>query len=149
MKAKSIFLVLLMTLTLFSITAIYAEEATVGDSTFTVPDGFSINETTDNTVTLTGNDNTAIAIYSGDTKSIEDARQSRLDAGFTLSGEETYDVNGIAVNQQNCNKDGINSCVYTFNKNGKDYIISYNLVEGQDIPSNEDNPVTEIVNSLN
>lgn len=148
MKAKSIFLVLLITLTLFSITAISAEDATVGDSTFTVPDGYTINETDGNTVTLIGNDNTAIAIYSGDIKSIEDARQSRLDAGFTLSGEQTYDANGIQINQQNYKKDGFNSCVYTFKKNDKDYIISFNLVEGQDIPSNEDNPVTGIINSL-
>lgn len=48
----------------------------------------------------------------------------------------------------NYNKANVNSCLYIFSKNDKNYVITYNLPEGLDIPSNEDNPVTGIVDSL-
>lgn len=147
MKVKSVFLMSVILLTLFTVTAIYAEDVTVGSSTFTLPDGFEVNETDGDRVCI-ANDTTYIWVYHGEVKNVDDAKQERIDKGYELIGEETYDYEGISINQQNYKKDGVNSCVYSFSKNNKDYIVVLSLPDGDEIPSGENSPVTTIVSSI-
>ena len=119
MKTKSLAFTLLVVFILtFSITAIYAEDVTVGSSTFELPDGFKINETENNTVTLENN-NYFLTVYEGDIVSTEEAKQNREEEGYELLGEDTYDAEGVSINQQNYKKDNIVSNVYTFTKTTK------------------------------
>ncbi|RAP53653.1 MAG: hypothetical protein BZ138_00205, partial [Methanosphaera sp. rholeuAM270] len=87
-------------------------------------------------------------MYEGPILSTEEAKYNRINKGYTLIGEKDYDFNGVKINQQNYNCEGVNSCVYTFKKNGKNYIITLNLYEDQKIPEYGDNPVTEIIDTL-
>lgn len=147
MKTKTLIVLLLMILTLFSVTSINAESIIVGDTTFTMPEGYILDEDDGDQVVIKDN-TTAITVYNGPIESTETAKQNRINAGYKLLGERTYDVDGVEVNQQNYNKDGINSWVYTFKKNYNTYIITFNLDENATIPEYEDNPVTEIINTL-
>ncbi len=148
MKTKSLAFTLLVVFILtFSITAIYAEDVTVGSSTFELPDGFKINETENNTVTLENN-NYFLTVYEGDIVSTEEAKQNREEEGYELLGEDTYDAEGVSINQQNYKKDNIVSNVYTFTKNDKNYIITLNTLESQPALNSENNPVTHIISSL-
>ncbi|RAP47714.1 MAG: hypothetical protein BZ135_01680 [Methanosphaera sp. rholeuAM6] len=147
MKIKSIMILTLILLTLIGITAIDAETVSFANSTFTIPEGYVINETYSDSVVLSNN-TTFIVVYSGEVVSIEKARQNRLELGFRLLDEDNYDADGIEINQQNFHKFNITACIYTFTKNNKNYIITYTIMDNQDIPEKDDNPVTEIFNSL-
>lgn len=148
MKIKAILIGLLIMLSLISTSAIYAEDATVSDSTFTIPEGFTVNETQDKMVVLTNDENTAIVVLQGEESDTDQAKATLEEKGYTFVGEETYDASGVSITQQNYNKDGINSCLYVFTKNDKHYAITLNLPENQEIPENENNPVTGIVSSI-
>ena len=148
MKAKSIVLIVLLLLAVVSSTVIYAETVNVGDSSFTLPEGFTVNETDNHQVVLE-NGSSVIVVYQGDNVNAEDAKQKRIKDGYTLTGEKTYDAGNIEINQQNYNKYSVNAYVYTFTKKDKNYVIVLTLSEGDIIPEKENNPINEIVHSLN
>jgi len=87
-------------------------------------------------------------MYEGPILNPEQAKYNRIEMGYNLTGERNYSFNKVEINQQNYNNDGINTCVYTFEKNNKTYIITLNLYENQEIPEYENNPVTQIIDSL-
>ncbi|RAP54556.1 MAG: hypothetical protein BZ137_01580 [Methanosphaera sp. rholeuAM130] len=147
MKKNQMITLLSLFILICGLSTIYAEDATVGSSTFTLPDGYTVNQTNESVTMLTG-ENSVIVIYEGDVINLEDAKQARIDAGYEFIGEDTYDCDGISLNQQNFKKDNINACIYTFNKDNKNYIIVFTIPEGQEIPSYEANPVTGIIDSL-
>ena len=146
MNYKSFFILGLLLVTLCSISAIYADTYVVGNSSFSLPDGYTLSEK-DNQVVLY-NDEYLLTLYEGPVLSTEEAKNNRIDMGYTLIGERDYDFDGVSINQQNYNNNGINTCVYTFEKNNQTYIITLNLFENQDIPEYGDNPVTQIIDTL-
>lgn len=146
MNTKFLFLIIL-TLLFVNVSVLYAEEVNVGNSTFTLPEGYVINETNNESTVLTNN-TTFIVVYTGEVVSTEQAKQKRLDLGFKLLDEDNYIINGINVNQQNFHKFNVTACIYTFTKNNKDYIITLTIMDNQKIPEKENNPVTKIFNSL-
>lgn len=146
MNSENFFFVVLALL-FVNASVIYAEDVNVGNSTFTIPEGYVINETNDNSIVLSNN-STFIVVYAGDVVSIEEARQNRLKLGFRLLDEDNYDKDGIKINQQNFHKFNITAYIYTFTKNEKDYIVTLTILDNDKIPEDENNPVTEIFNSL-
>lgn len=146
MKLKSVVIIGLLLLTLCSISAIYADTYVVGNSTFSLPDGYALSEKGNQAVLY--NDEYVLTMYEGPVLSTEQAKIKRIEKGYTLIGERNYDFKGVEINQQNYNCEGVNTCVYTFEKNGQSYIITLNLYEDQKIPEYEDNPVTEIIDTL-
>ena len=141
MKIKAVFILGLILLTLCSISAIYADTFVIGNSTFELPDGYALSEKGNQAVIY--NDEYVLTMYEGPILNTEQAKNSRINKGYTLLGERNYEFNGVKINQQNYYKEAVNSCVYTFEKNGQNYIITLNLFEDQEIPEYEDNPVTQ------
>lgn len=146
MKIKAVFILGLILLTLCSISAIYADTFVIGNSTFELPDGYALSEKGNQAVIY--NDEYVLTMYEGPILNTEQAKNNRINKGYTLLGESNYEFNGVKINQQNYYKEAVNSCVYTFEKNGQNYIITLNLFEDQEIPEYEDNPVTQIVDTL-
>lgn len=146
MKFKSLFIVLLILLTLCSISAIYADTYYVGNSSFSLPDGYALSEKGNQY--LIYNDEYVLTMYEGPILSTEEAKNNRIERGYEFLGERDYEFDGAEINQQNYYMDGVNTCVYTFEKNGQTYIITLNLFEDQTIPEYEDNPVTQIIDTL-
>ncbi len=136
-----------MFLTLVSISSVSADTIYFGNSTFNVPDGYTLIDN-DTSEIILYNDTTAITMYEGPIIDPEDAKENRIAMGYTLIGEADYYAGNVKINQQNYQDNGIISCVYTFNKNGKDYIVTLNVDEDTPVPEYEDNPVTEIIYSL-
>lgn len=145
-KIKAVFILGLILLTLCSISAIYADTFVIGNSTFELPDGYALSEKGNQAVIY--NDEYVLTMYEGPILNTEQAKNNRINKGYTLLGERNYEFNGVKINQQNYYKEAVNSCVYTFEKNGQNYIITLNLFEDQEIPEYEDNPVTQIVDTL-
>jgi hypothetical protein len=146
MKIKTILFALLMLLTLCSASALYADTYVVGNSTFSLPDGYTIVEQANQVAIY--NDDYVMTMYEGPILNPEQAKYKRMELGYDLIGERNYSFNKIKINQQNYNKNGITTCVYTFGKNNKTYIITLNVYEDQKIPEYENNPVTHIIESL-
>lgn len=146
MKFKSVFMVCLILITLCSVSAIYADTYVIGNSTFSLPGGYTMNER-DNQVVLY-NDTYLLTIYEGPIISTAQAKENRIGMGYTFLGERNYSFDGAKINQQNYNYEGMNICIYTVKKNNQTYLISMILFENDEIPDYEDNPVTEIIDSL-
>lgn len=146
MKFKSIIIVGLILFTLCSISAIYADTYVVGNSSFSLPDGYTLQEKGNQVVIY--NDDYVMTMYEGPIIDPDEARDNRIALGYNLTAEKNYEFDGAEINQQNYNKEGINTCVYTFKKNNQTYIITLNVFENQTIPQYEDNPVTQIIDTL-
>lgn len=147
MKTKVLLIMGMLLFTLCSISAIYADTYVIGNSTFSLDDEYTLTQQGNQVVLY--NDEYVITLYEGPIISPRKARENRINMGYTLIGERTYDFDGVTINQQNYNNSGIYSLVYTFKKNSQYYIITLNLYENQTIPEYEANPVTQIIDTLN
>ena len=146
MKIKSLIITVLVLLTLCSISAIHADTFVIGNSSFSLPEGYALTEKGNQAIIY--NDEYVLTMYEGPVISTDEAKYYRINKGYTFIGERNYEFDGVQINQQNYKDDGVNSCVYTFEKNGQTYIITLNLFENQKIPEYEDNPVTQIIETL-
>lgn len=147
MKIKSIVLVLVMFLTLVGISCVCADTVHFVNSSFEIPDGYTIIDN-DTSQLIIYNDTTVLTMYEGPIVDPVEAKENRVAMGYTLIGEADYYAGKVKINQQNYQDDGIITCVYTFTKNGKDYIITLNVDEDDPVPEYEDNPVTRIIYTL-
>lgn len=111
-----------------------------------MPDGYGLQEQGNQAILY--NDEYVMTMYEGPVIDNEEAMQKRIEKGYAFIGERDYEFDGAQINQQNYYNDGVNSCVYTFEKNGQTYIITLNLYEDQEIPEYDDNPVTQIIDTL-
>lgn len=146
MKLKSIMIIGLILFTLCSISAIYADTYVTGNSTFSLPDGYTLQEKGNQVVIY--NDEYVITMYEGPIISTDEAKEKRIGMGYNLIGERDYEFDGAEINQQNYNKEGITTCIYTVEKNNQTYIISLNVDDTKPLPEYEDNPVTQIIDTL-
>ena len=146
MKFKSLFIMGLILISLCSISAIYADTYVIGNSTFSLPDGYGLQEQGNQAILY--NDEYVMTMYEGPVIDTAEAKEKRIEKGYEFIGERDYEFDGAQINQQNYYKDGVNSCVYTFEKNGQTYIITLNLYDDQEIPEYDDNPVTQIIDTL-
>ena len=125
-------------------TVVVAEETDV----FTVPDGFKVNDSFNKTTVITNGSATIIITETdGD---ISAATKEVTDKGFTLTNETTYkfEDKDFDIHQQNYNKDKSNAYTYDFKKDNKNYVITFYPPEGQTGPSDENNPVTTMIQTL-
>lgn len=147
MKFKSIFLVGVLLLAIFNVSAIYAEDTVVfGKSSFSIPDGYTIMEKENQMVMY--NDDYVMSIYEGSIKDPANAKDARINSGYNFVDEKNYTLEDIQINQQNYNSVGYNCLFYTFKKNDKNYIISLVVDENKPIPADDVNPVIGIIQSL-
>ena len=131
-----------------SMSVVFATEAKINSSTFEIPEGYTGNEIMG--VMMLTDGKSAIMVMEN-ASNISTSKQKLLNKGFTLTNETTYNFennSNIVVKQENYKKDQSISLIYEFKKNDKNYLITYTLPEGVNIPSNENNPVTKIIQSL-
>jgi len=148
MKIKAIFCIGLFLIALVSLTGIYAETIDVGNSSFTIPEGFNVYSAEENQVALL-NGNTAIRVYTNENpEDYEELKYYRQKLGYNLTGEDDYDFEGIMINQQNYTKDNTTTSLYTFTKNDKYYRIAVSVLNGHTFLKDYENTVAEIIQSL-
>lgn len=149
MKIKAIFCIGVILLALVGITGTYAETVNVGNSSFTLPEGFTVYSTEENQVALLNNNTTTIRVYSDENNYDNDVlKEYRLKIGYTLTGETNYDFEGITINQQNYTKDNITASAYSFRKNDKFHMIVVCVLNGYEVLETYDNTITEIIQTL-
>lgn len=147
MKTRTIKLLLLLFLITASTSTIYAQTICIGTSTFTIPEGYIINENDTNHVKIS-NENISIDIYTGDKVSLYEIKKKYEIDNEILIDESTYIMEGIEITQQNYASLDLNTVVYSFRKMNTDYVITLNIESYLPIPEKEDNPVNEIIHSL-
>ena len=150
MKRKITIFTLAMLILACSITAIAAEEVSIGDFSFEIPDDYKINQSTDEQVALEADDKHAIVILISDKLADSDDTVKSLEGeGYKFLGEETYDAEGYEIHQQNFEKDGLTTYSYNFELGDGTYcIITLTMPSSEAALENEDNPVTEILESF-
>ena len=100
MKLNKLFVALILLIFVSSIGMAAAEEASVAGYTFTVPEGYTIHETTDDSVVMQMDDNNAIVFSTTVGDDLEAAKQNFIDQGKELLEENVQDFNGLEVNLQ-------------------------------------------------
>lgn len=130
--------------------AVSAKDVTVGDVSFEIPNGYSINSSLENssTLKLDNNTNYTIFISVGDLSDGDVSKNSREIAGFKFLAEENYTSdNNISINQQNFMKNESYFSFYSFGHDGSEYLIIYTFPVNDDVGSSE-NPVEVMINSI-
>jgi hypothetical protein len=149
MKFNKIFIALLLLIVASSIGIACAEEASVADHKFTIPDGYKILNTTDDTVILTqDDDHVIIVIVPEEVKSDADAKTYLENQGYKFLGDETYDADGKIVQQHNYEKDGYSVMTYIIPAGSDQCIVTFTIPAGETAPEGADNPVTTVLNSI-
>ncbi len=149
MKFNKIFIALLLLIVASSIGIACAEEASVADHKFTIPDGYKVLNTTDDTVILTQDDDHVIVVIVPEAvKNADDAKSYLEGQGYKFLAEETYDADGKIVQQQNYEKDGFTVMSYIIPAGADQCIVTYTIPAGETAPEGADNPVTTVLNSI-
>ncbi len=149
MKFNKIFLAAAIVLVVLGMGIVVAEDISVGDHEFTIPDGFEEVQSTDEMVLLSQDDDHAISVMVPEAvQSSEDAKTYLEDQGYSFIGEETYDADGKIVQQQNYEKDGFTVMAYVLPAGADQCIVVYTIPSDETAPEGADNPVTTILNSI-
>ena len=133
MKYKYLFLSFMLLILVGSITAIAANEASIGDYTFTLPDGYTIANQTEDLISMTQDDDHAIVISDPEVVKSSEEFKADLEA------------------QYNYNQDSYKGFLYICHDNTDDdevFLITLVMPEDEDTPSEDDNPVSTILSSF-
>jgi len=149
MKFNRIFLSILVLLVVSCVGVAVAAEASIGDHTFTIPDGFKLTNSTDDATILEQDDNHAIVIMMSDeVGSVEDAKQNLESKGYTFLGSQTYNADGKDIVQQNYGTSDLTIMAYVFDVGSEKCIVTYTIPSSETPPEGSDNPVTTILNTI-
>lgn len=149
MKFNRIFLSILVLLVVSCVGVAVAAEASIGDHTFTIPNGFKLTNSTDDATILEQDDNHAIVIMMSDeVGSVEDAKQNLESKGYTFLGSQTYNADGKDIVQQNYGTSDLTIMAYVFDVGSEKCIVTYTIPSSETPPEGSDNPVTTILNTI-
>lgn len=149
MKFNKIFLAAAIMLVVLGMGIVVAEDISLGDHEFTIPDGFQEVQSTDEMVMLSQDDDHAIAVMiPKEVKNSDDAKTYLENQGYSFIAEETYDADGKIVQQQNYEKDGYTVMAYVLPAGADQAIVVYTIPSTETAPEGADNPVTTILNSI-
>lgn len=150
MKSKSIILALSVLILACSMTAIAAENVDVSGHTFEVPEGYAIDNSTDEQVIFTNDDGYAIVVlFSDEIANSDDAIKNLESKGYTFIAEETYNSSDYEVSQQNYKKDGLTVYSYNFElDDGKYCVCTLTIPSDHTAPEGDDNPITGIIKTI-
>lgn len=126
-----------------------AQDATLSDgTTFTIPEGFTLQEDDDSGATVLLKDDLAVLVLASDAKSPEEGKKSLESKGYTFkSQKDISDFDGDVV-EQSYEKDGMPVYGYICEVGGSSYIVvAANAPSDWDVSSG-DNPVNIIIKSL-
>ena len=152
MKFKYLILSFMLLILVGSIAAIAAEEdyGSLGDYTFDIPDGYEIVNKTDNLLSMQEDTDHAIVMSLPDeVKSSDEFKADLEKQGYEFGDEDTYTSGNFEISQYNYNKDTYQGFLYICDDgNDSPILITYVMPADEDAPNPDDNPVTQIVNSL-
>ncbi len=151
MNLKNIFVILTILILIFSASAVFAESFSLKNTTFEVPQGYSINKTGDLSVRLVNNNDTESTIFVSVTNFTDTnaSISSRQVSGFKFLAEENFFTdNNVSVNQQNYMKNETYYSYYSFEVNGTGYQIGYIFPVHGDSVQGDGNPVMKIIESI-
>ncbi|MEE0936185.1 MAG: hypothetical protein U0L42_11025 [Methanobrevibacter sp.] len=149
MKFNKIFLAILVLIVVSGIGVTVAAEANVGDHTFTIPDGFKLMNSTDDTAILQQGDEQAIVVMMSDkVKSVDDSKKNLESQGYEFLGSQKYNADGKDVEQQNYGTDKWTIMAYVFDVGSEKCIVTYTIPANETPAEGSDNPVTTILNSI-
>ena len=135
-----------------SVVAISADEdyGSIGDYTFDIPDGYQIVNKTDNMLSMQEDVNHAIVMSLPDTvKSSDEFKASLEKQGYEFGDEDSYTVGNFDINQYNYNYEKYQGFLYICDDgNDSPILITLVMPADEDAPSSDDNPVTQIIKSL-
>ena len=152
MKFKYLLLIFMLLILVGSIAAIAADEdyGSLGDYTFDIPDGYQIINKTDKLLSMQEDPDHAIIIALPDeVKSSDEFKADLEKQGYEFGDEDNYTSGNFEINQYNYNKDTYQGFLYICDDgNDSPILITYVMPADEDAPDPDDNPVTQIVNSL-
>ena len=152
MKYKYLFLSFMLLILVGSITAIAANEASIGDYTFTLPDGYTIANQTEDLISMTQDDDHAIVI--SDPEVVKSSEQFKADLeaeGYEFGDEANYTSGNFDIEQYNYDYDAYKGFLYICHDNTDDnevFLITLVMPGDEDTPSEDDNPVSTIISSF-
>ena len=152
MKYKYLFLSFMLLILVGSITAIAANEASIGDYTFTLPDGYTIANQTEDLISMTQDDDHSIVISDPEVVKSSEEFKADLEAdGYEFGDEANYTSGNFDIEQYNYNQDSYKGFLYICHDNTDDdevFLITLVMPEDEDTPSEDDNPVSTILSSF-
>ena len=152
MKFKYLFLSFLVLILVGSIAAIAANEASIGDYTFTLPDGYTIANQTEDLISMTQDDDHSIVISDPEVVKSSEEFKADLEAdGYEFGDEANYTSGNFDIEQYNYNQDSYKGFLYICHDNTDDdevFLITLVMPEDEDTPSEDDNPVSTILSSF-
>lgn len=152
MKYKYLFLSFMLLILVGSITAIAADEASIGGYTFTLPDGYTITNQTEDLISLSQDDDHAIIISDPDVvKSSEEFKADLEAQGYEFGDEANYTSGNFDIEQYNYKSDPYKGFLYICHDNTDDnevFLITLVIPGDEDAPSEDDNPVSTILSSF-
>ena len=152
MKFKYLLLSFMLLILVGSIAAIAADDdyGSLGDYTFDIPDGYQIINKTDKILSMQEDPDHAIIIALPDeVKSSDEFKADLEKQGYEFGDEDNYTSGNFEINQYNYNKDTYQGFLYICDDgNDSPILITYVMPADEDAPNPDDNPVTQIVNSL-
>ena len=148
MKCKSVILAFVLIL-ICAVSAVAASDATIDGHKFTIPDGYSLYNSSDDTVSLEKDDYHTITIILGDAQNLDDARDNLENMGYNYSGSNSYKYGDFDVVQQNYELDGIVIYAYECMSDKVNLIITLTAPKSEPALEGTDNPVTTILDTIN
>ena len=150
MKYKTIILALVLLILACSAQSVFAEDATAGKYTMTVPDGYSVQENTSSTIAIGDDDHTTYMVIAFNVpQKVNEIRSSVEEDGATFINQTNYTYEGYNITQFDFqDADGYNQYIYYCQK-GND-TIGINCLTKNTYPAVGDdaNPATSILSSI-
>lgn len=148
------FLLFILLIVIVSLGVVYATDVTVGNYTFTAPDGYTIVKSDDTCIEMRNNTKNALSFTTGIDGDIESSKQGFIKRGYTIINEKSFEYNGhngdLIVFSIKDNETTSFSYKYIVLSNDGNFVITVitdNSNFNGDLNSN-DNPVTEIFDTL-
>ena len=135
MKFNKVFLATALMLALLAMGVVVAEEVSLGDHAFEIPEGFEILNSTDEMVIMTQDDDHVIVVMiPEEVKNSDDAKAYLENQGYKFIAEETYTADGKEVAQQNYEKDGYKVMSYIIPAGADQCVITYTIPTDEEPP---------------
>lgn len=150
MNFKNFFIILSVLILISSIGAVFAQNVTLDDVVFEVPQNYTVKNLTDVSARMVRDDNAnyTVFIFVSDSES-NIAQNSNAISGFTfLDGNNYTASNNISVTQQNYMKNETYFSYYSFDVDGSHFLIGYSFPVEDKFVDDEENPANAIIESI-
>lgn len=149
MRFNKTVLAMIMLGAVLSIGIAAAQQANVSGHTFTVPNGYHVENTTANEMTLKKDAIHKITLnVIPKHASMTSLRPMLEKEGFELVGEDSYSLGIHPIEQQNYKTDGLLCMIYYTDAGNDSCVITNFMPESEFVPSGSANPVSTIISTI-